>query len=435
MSTFPDYYIKDWFNDKQRMLISNTREFVEKEIFPRRTEIDDDKDHKKHIEPILKKWAEMGMQCPVFPPEYGGMGVTPDDFSFPTQLAITEEFGRGDSGICMHMVCTWWAAFPMIMANNTYLMEKYGPMLAGKELKTAGYNMTEPHGGCNQENRWNEARGIRTTVKKDGNEWVVNGEKMWASNVAIADLVLVLCNEDYTKGRDGLAHIFHPSPHKGVTYGKWERKAGYEGDVNAAAFYDDLRVPLEYRASGPDAPAGTDADLHDCIIMYGRPFNSAMMVGQMQAVLELVLDFTKDRTASGKIQRNHSMVAGIIADMAAAIEHCRTYYLWMGQLIQNLDSYKPGETHTGAWIMGRAAASKVFTGDMCVMVMNKAIELTGSYGYTRDYYIEKYWRDSKINQIVEGGAQLGRLDTAAGWYDLKPTHLTDEDVKSGRYLE
>lgn len=156
-----------------------------------------------------------------------------------------------------------------------------------------------------------------------------------------------------------------------------------------------------------------------------------MMVGQMQAVLEIVLDFTKDRNASGKIQRNHSMVAGIIADMAAAIEHCRTYYLWIGRLIDNLNFYKPGENHMGEWIMGRASASKIFTADMCVVIMNRAIELTGSYGYSREYCIEKYWRDSKINQIVEGGAKLGRLDIAAGWYDLEATHFTLEDATEG----
>lgn len=424
MSRIPDYYLSAKFNDQQQMMIETVRKFVEKEMFPVRREIDQDKDHTKHIEPILKKWASIGMQCPFLPEEYGGQGMSPDGLNFPTLLAMVEELGRGDLGIAMHILCTWWTAFPMLMADNKFLLEKFGKKLSGTEFFTAGYNMTEPHGGCNVENRWNEARAIRTRLKKDGNEWVLSGEKMWASNVAVADLVMVLCNEDYKKGRDGLALLYHPSPMKGVTFGKWEEKAGYEGDVNAAAFYDELRVPLEYRCAGP----GLDADYHDSIIMYGRPFNSAMMCGAMQAVFDIVLDFTSSRTASGKRQRDHSICAGMIADMAAAIEHCRVYYLWLGDLIDNLGENKPGETHTGEWIMGRASASKVFTGDLCVFVMNKAIELMGSYGYSREYLVEKYWRDSKINQIVEGGAQLGRLDAAAGWYDLEATHITLEDV-------
>ena len=424
----PEYYIKDWFNDEQKMIIATARKFTEENIFPHRTEVDDDKDHKKVIDPVLRKWAEIGMQCPIIPEEYGGVGLGPEKLNSSTLLAVREELSRGDAGICMHITCTWWAMTPAIMANNKAILGKWGPVFSGKEFKTAGFNMTEPHGGCNQENRWSEGRGIRTRVKREVNEWVINGQKLWASNVAIADLVLVLCNEDYTKGRDGIALIYHPSPYEGVTYGKWERKAGYEGDVNAATFYDDVRVPLEMRVAGP----GTDADILESILMTARLTNSAMMVGQMQAVLELVLDFTKDRNASGKIQRNHSMVAGIIADMAAAIEHCRTYYLWIARLIDNLDSYKPGEKRNGKWIMSRTSASKVFTGDMCVMVMNKAMELTGSYGYSREYCIEKYWRDSKINQLVEGGAQLGRLDVAAGWYDLEATRFTLEDVVTGK---
>lgn len=181
------------------------RKFVDNEIMPVRHLIDDDKDHKL-IKKILQAMTDIGHQKAAFPEEYGGSNMI---LTLPAPI-IHEELGRGDSGRC--------------------------------------FSMTEPggpHGGgvCDIENPTLEGKKIRTIAKLEGNEWVINGRKMWGSNAGDADVYCVLCTTDPNLGDEGIALIYVPADAKGLSFGKFENKAGMESDRNCAMFLDNVRVP------------------------------------------------------------------------------------------------------------------------------------------------------------------------------------------------
>ena len=385
---------------------------VEKEIMPVRHQIDDDTDHTL-VKKILQGLTNVGMQKGAFPPEYGGLGAS----SVVSASVMHEELSRGDSGICTAFNVTTWAWMPAFVAGNKAVLDEFAPMFCGEELKLGCFAMTEPGGahgggGCDIENPSMHGKKIRTIAKLDGDEWVINGQKMWTSNSGVADLYCVLCTTDPEKGEEGIAMIYVPATAKGLSFGKWEKKAGMEADVNSAMYLEDVRVPKAFRAAGP----GKDAELLHFNVILARVLTAASGLGNAQATFETVLKYTGERIVADKPIRDHSIAAGMLADMAIGIETARTYYLMAAYMIDHPEIYGPPMSD---FVLSRASIAKVHAAEVAVMVTNKAMELMGSYGYVRDYNVEKYWRDCKIVQLWEGGAQLGRFDVCRGYYDCK----------------
>ncbi len=210
--------------------------------------------------------------------------------------------------------------------------------------------------------------------------------------------------------RTGVALIYVPKDTPGLSFGKPEQKMGMKvTDFNTAIYFDDVRVPKWYRAGGP----GIDWQLFRNNVSWGRLTSAPMTLGNAQAVLDIIIEYTRTRTYGGKPVRNHSLQAAMIADMAIGIESARAFYLSVAAMFNNRKKYgNPNEDY----LMARASAAKVYACDVTEMVCNRAMELMGSYGYAREYHVEKYLRDSKIIQIWLGGGQLGRLDVVQSYY-------------------
>ena len=396
------------------MLRDAVRELVEKEIMPVRQQIDDDKDHVL-VKGLLEKLAGLGFLKGIFPEKYGGIG---GQGSFVSSCLATEEISRGDAGLAVVLGCCSWAFAPAIRANNEAVMEYFAPMFCGDELKIGCFNMTEPGGlegggGCDIENLQLQGRRIFTTAVLDGDEWVLNGEKIWASNSGIADAYCMVCTTDPELGDDGIALIYVPGDAEGLSFGEFENKAGMSADRNTTTYLDNVRVPKSFRAAGP----GKDAELFHINLTAGRIGSAAMSVGNAQGAFERVLDFTSDRVVgkNPKPIRDHSIAAGMLADMAVGIETARLAYL---QAAWRFDHPQEYGAHDSLKQLSSASIAKVHAADVAVSVTNRAMELMGSYGYVRDYDVEKYWRDSKMIQLWEGGAQLGRFDVCRAYYDL-----------------
>ena len=403
-------YLDIFLKEEDRMTANVIRNFVEKEIMPVRQQIDDDKDH-KIVKRILQGLTDIGVQKSAFPSEYGGGNSK----SVVSAAVIHEELGRGDSGVTTAATVTTWAFLPAIIANNKAVLDRFAPQFCGEELKMGCFAMTEPGGahgggGCDIENPSLYGKKIRTTARLDGNEWVITGQKMWASNSGAADAYCVLCTTDPELGDKGMALIYVPAEAKGVSFGKNEKKAGMQGDKNCSMFLDDVRVPREFRAAGP----GVDAELMHNNVLVARILTGALAVGNAQGAFEAVLKFTGERVVADKPIRQHSICAGMLADMAIGIETARSYILSVAYMYDHPETYGPPVSDL---LLSRASIAKVYAADVAVMVTNKAMELMGSYGYVRDYDVEKYWRDCKIIQLWEGGAQLGRFDVCRGYYD------------------
>ena len=401
-----------FITDEHRMVADTYRKFVDKEIMPVRHLVDDDKDHKL-IKKILQAMTDMGHQRAAFPEEYGGANMTS---TLPASM-MHEELGRGDSGIGTAATVSTWAFMPAIMAGNKAVLDHFAPDFCGNELKMGCFSMTEPGGshgggGCDIENPTLQGKKIRTIAKLEGDEWVINGQKMWGSNAGDADVYCVLCTTDPDLGDEGIALIYVPADAKGLSFGKDENKAGMQGDRNCAMYLDDVRVPKEWRAAGPDV----DANLLHGNVVAARINTAALAVGNAQGAFETVLKYTEDRIVADRPIRQHSICAGMLADMAIGIETARAYYLNAAYMFDHPEIYGPPYENT---MLSRGSIAKVYAADVAVMVTNKAMELMGSYGYVREYNVEKYWRDCKIIQLWEGGAQLGRFDVCRGYYDCQ----------------
>lgn len=386
------------------------RSFVEKEVMPVRQQIDDDKEH-KIVTKILQGLVDIGHQKAPFPSEYGGGNMA----SMVSAAIMHEELSRGDGGIACSANVTTWAFVPALIAGNKTVLDAFAPAFCGDKLKMGCFAMTEPGGphgggGCDLENPTLHGRKIRTIARLEGDEWVINGQKMWASNSGVSDAYCVLCTTDPNLGDEGVALIYVPSSARGLSFGKFENKSGMQADKNCPVYFDNVRVPKGFRAAGP----GKDAELLHNNVIAARINTGASAVGLAQATFEAVLKYTGDRIVADRPIRQHSICAGILADMAIGIETARNYCITAAYMYDHPETYGPP---TSDFMLSRTSIAKVYAADVAVSVTNRAMELMGSYGYVRDYDVEKYWRDCKIIQLWEGGGQLGRFDVCRGYYE------------------
>jgi len=403
----PDIFL----TDQDRLVLQVIRAFVEREILPVRQQIDDDKDH-VIVRRILQGLFDLGLMRAALPQEHGGLTPTGTRASTLTTCLVLEEISRGESGIAVAASVTTWALTPAVVAGNEAVLRVVGEMFSGSEFRLGCFAMTEPGAGCDIENlRVLRGRPIQTKAMLDGDEWVINGAKRFPSNAGVADIYCVVCQTDPDLGEEGVALIYVPSPWEGLSFGKFENKAGMQADRNCDIYFDNVRVPRQYRAAGPN----TDAQLMKRNLTIGRVASAAMAVGNAQAAFERVLDYSGTRVVQGKPIRQHSMCAGMLADMAIGIETARAYYLQTAYMLDRPEVY--GEPDSDV-VLSRASLAKVYASDVAIMVTNKAMELMGSYGYMREFDVEKYWRDCKEIQLWLGGAQLARLDVARGYYEL-----------------
>jgi alkylation response protein AidB-like acyl-CoA dehydrogenase len=404
--SYPDIFL----TDQDRLIAQVVRRFVEREIMPVRRQIDDDKEH-RIVRNILQGLFNLGLMR-------AGVRVGGDDavggggVGAVATCVVMEEIARGDSGVAVATGVTTWAIAPAAVARNREVLSVLGEMFSGPELRLGCFAMTEPASGCDIENlAAMKGKPIQTRAVLDGDDWVINGAKRFPSNAGIADIYCVVCQTDPALGEEGIALIYVPSPWEGLSFGAFENKAGMQADRNCDIFFDNVRVPRQYRAAGP----GEDARLMKRNLTIGRAGSASMAVGNAQAAFEAVVEYAGARIVEGKPIRQHSMCAGMLADMAIAIDTARTYALQVAYMLDRPKTY--GEPDSDE-MLAKASMAKVYACDAAIMVTNRAMELMGSYGYMREFDIEKYWRDCKEIQLWLGGSQLGRLDAARGYYDL-----------------
>ncbi|MFW6113900.1 MAG: acyl-CoA dehydrogenase family protein [Actinomycetota bacterium] len=390
-----------------RMLLEVVHEFIDREIIPLRREIEaSTRSDFELVREVQRKMLGLGLQSAFLPPEYGGWNLT----SALTYCLALEECGRGDAASIAAMGGGAWAFRPACIAENKAVLDEFGPNFASDDLYVACFAMTEPSGGCNIEHLDMKGKGIHTRAELDGDEWVINGAKVWPTNSGISDVYCVVCNTDPSLGDEGIALIYVPFPTEGFSFGRFEDKAGFRSSREGDFYFDNVRVPREWRAAGP----GKDAELlHDNLI-FARLFSAPWALGIAQGAFDEAMAFTSERKVAGKPIRQHSVAANILADMAIAIQVGRDSYVNAAYMFDHPELY--GKRNT-KFMISRSSVAKVFCCDAAVMVTNKAMELMGSYGYASSYHVEKYWRDNKIIQLWEGGGQLGRMDVVRGYYD------------------
>ncbi len=407
-------YAGAMINEEDLEIAKAVHEFVDKEIMPRRLDLDggwhhDEKLARDTFDKLHKGLVDLGAQRAFFPEKYGGLGLR----STAAQMMLLEEIARGDLGLSLHLGVIYWVLGPAFMARRSNLLDQFLPKICDDKPHACCMALTEPEGGVNVEDPAQHGRAIATRAELDGDEYVINGEKIWPSCSGIADITyLTLCTTDPKKGDEGIALIYVPPDVDGLSFGKPLEKMGFcWSDINTEIFFDNVRVPKENRVAGP----GKDAQILHNSIAGGRVGSASYAVGGAQACLEEVIEYTKDREIVGKPVRERSLHAGMIGEMVMAIDAARAYYLQAAYMIDSRAYGRPGEP----LMLSKTTGAKVFSCDIAVLVTNKAMELMGAYGYSPEFNIEKYLRDVKMIQLWEGGAQLGRLDVTRGYYPFE----------------
>ena len=411
-------YPECFVDEEQRMMQKMFADFTDNEIIPVRDKLDDDVTHENLVTPILKKLqVDLGSQKNMIPKEYGGNEL----LSIVSGALKQEQIARGDYGISMSSAVTDWGWTPATLAYlmaptpeakawGKAVLDEFAPMFTGDELRAACFNMSEPESACDIENLTNEGKTVRVRAKLEGNEWVINGNKFWASNAGIADLNCVICNMDPKMGKDAFALIYVPEPWPGVSHGKFEVKCGMQADRNTSTYFDNVRVPKEWGISGPVAWS-----LFETAAAAPFPLNTGNMIGILQGAFDVLVQYTGERVAGGRPVNQHLSAAMILGEMASLITIGRAAFLELAHEYDRMDIYGMWTTdsmsakgHAVHSYISRAAAEMIL----------KGMEVMGCYGYVRENHYEKYFRDIPIAKLVMGGSHIGYFSVCKQFYDL-----------------
>jgi acyl-CoA dehydrogenase len=365
-------------SDEQRELRRLAREFAEKEIRPKAAEYDEQQTHPADI---VAKAHEVGLMNPHIPEAYGGLGLPGFD-----GMLIGEELSWGCSGIAVSIVANTLGAAPVMLAGSDEQKARWLPPLVESPM-LCSFGLTEPNAGS-------DVSGIQTTAVREGDEYVINGSKMFITNAGHADWLVVFASTDKSKGHRGLSAFVVPTELDGVVVEKHLDKMGQRATDTSAIAFSDVRVPAEHRLG----EEGEGFKIAMRTLDFTRPGTAAGAVGVAQAAFDYAVDYAKTRVQFGQPIAMNQGVNFLVADMATEIEAAR---LLVWQAAWLLDQGKRATL--------QSSFAKRFAADTAMKVTTDAVQIFGGYGYIKEYPVEKLMRDAKLFQIYEGTSQIQRL--------------------------
>jgi acyl-CoA dehydrogenase len=373
-------------SEDQEQLRALAREFTEKEVAPRAAHHDATGEYPKEI--CRKAW-ELGLMNTHIPEAYGGPGLGVLD-----GCIIAEEIAAGCTGIGTAMEANTLAEGPVIIGGSEEQKKRIlTPMV--EEFRLAAYCVTEPEAGS-------DVLGIKSLARKVGDDYVLNGSKMWITNGDVADWYFVVAYTDPARKHKGMSAFYVPRAADGIEVGKKEQNMGQRASDTRAVTFNDVRVP-KADLLGQE---GQGWLLAMAAFDHSRPVVSAAAVGLARSAMTHAVRYAKERSAFGVPIAKHQAIAFMIADMAMKIEAAR---LLVWESAWRIDR---GERNTK-----EAAFAKAFGADTAMEVALNAVQIFGGYGFSREYPVEKLMRDAKVFQIYEGTSQIQRLIIAKEIFD------------------
>ena len=372
--------------DEQKMIQELTRKIAHDKIQPVAAKYDQTEEFPWDIIKIL---AQSDLFAIFMPQEYGGTLQLPEGQNVGGVLNLciaTEELSRACGGIAVCYAASALGTFPIVLFGDEQQKKKYLPDLASGK-KIAAFGLTEPEAGS-------DAANIKTTAKKEGNQYVLNGTKHFITNGGEAQVYTVIAMTDKTKGARGASAFIVEKGTPGFTFGKKEEKLGIRASVTSELVFTDCKIPKENLLSKEGMGFIITMKTFD----ISRPGVAAQAVGIAQGALDLALNYSKERQQFGKSISSFQGIQWMLADMATKVEAARSLVYAVARMVD-----------TGRRDVGRESAmAKLFASDVAMEVTTDAVQIFGGYGYMKDYPVEKYMRDAKITQIYEGTNQIQR---------------------------
>jgi alkylation response protein AidB-like acyl-CoA dehydrogenase len=367
------------FTPEQEQLRRSVREFADAEIKPHIREWDEG-----NIFPleVIKKCGQLGYLGAIFPEEYGGAGLGYIDYCI-----IIEELARVDPSVGLIV-----AAHNSLCTNHIYTAanqsqkERYLPKLTTGEW-IGCWSLTEPEAGS-------DAAGTRTTALRDGGEWILNGGKTFTTNAHYADVCVAMAVTDRAAQHHGISAFILEKGTPGFTAGKKEDKLGMRASDTGEVLFQDCRLPGS-QLCGKEGEGFVDSLR---ILDGGRISIAALSVGTALGAYDAALHYSKQRKQFGRFISEFQAIQFKLADMATQIDAAR--------LLTYRAAHKKNQ---GQRISKESAMAKLFASEMAVDVCNEAVQIHGGYGFTKDYPVEKFYRDVKLCTIGEGTSEIQRL--------------------------
>ncbi len=364
--------------EEQRALRGLAHDFAAREIRPKAAEYDE---HQTHPADVVAKAHEVGLMNPHIPEELGGAGLGGMEGAL-----IGEELCWGCSGIGTTIVANILGALPVLLAGTEEQKREWlGPLL--EEPILCSFALTEPGAGS-------DVSGIQTTAVRHGDDYVLNGSKMFITNAGQAGWFTVFASTDQAAGHRGLTAFVVPGNADGVTIEKHLDKMGQRATDTSALAFQDVRVGAGNRLG----EEGEGFKIAMQTLDNTRPGTAAGAVGVARAAFEHAVEYSKERVQFGQPIAMNQGVNFLVADMATEIEAAR---LLVWQAAWLIDQGKRATLES--------SYAKRFAADTAMKVTTDAVQIFGGYGYMKEYPVEKLMRDAKLFQIYEGTSQIQRL--------------------------
>ncbi|MGD8996992.1 MAG: acyl-CoA dehydrogenase [Anaerolineae bacterium] len=366
-------------SEEHRMLQRMVREFAEREIAPRAEEIDATDEFP---DDLFRRMGEVGLLGLPFPSQYGGSGA-----DYHAMVIALEEIARVSGSVAITLDAhTSLCCEPIYRFGTEEQRQKYLPDLAYGH-KIGAFGLTEPQAGS-------DAGATQTRARRDGDDWVINGQKIYITNGSIADVVVFTAKTDPEKGTRGISSFIVEKGTPGFQPGRDEKKMGLKGSVTSELFFEDCHIPAENLLG--EENQGFKQFL--ITLDAGRVAIAAMAVGLAQGAYERSIGYAKHREQFGRPIADFQAIRWMLADMATEIDAARMM------------------VHRAAWLKEQgqrytreASMAKLLASEMSERVCHRAIQIHGGYGYVREYEVERMYRDQRLCQIGEGTNEIQRL--------------------------
>lgn len=365
--------------EEHEMIRKMVRDFAKNEVAPTAAERDEEE---RFDMDIFKKMAELGLTGIPWPEEYGGIGS-----DYLAYCIAIEELSKvcASTGVTLS-AHTSLAGWPIYKFGSEEQKQKYlRPMAQGETI--GAYGLTEPGSGS-------DSGAMRTTAVADGDDYILNGTKIFITNGGIADTYVVFALTDPASRQKGTSAFIVEKDFTGFSVGKKEKKLGIRSSPTTELIFENCRVPKE-NLLGKE---GEGFKIAMMTLDGGRNGIAAQAVGIAQGALDAAVDYAKEREQFGKPIAAQQGIGFKLAEMATSVEAARLL------------------TYQAAWLESEglpygkeSAMSKLFAGDAAMKVTTEAVQVFGGYGYTKDYPVERYMRDAKITQIYEGTQEIQKL--------------------------
>src|SRR5512146_22841 len=367
--------------EEQRVWQKTVHDFVAKEVQPKAHEVDVTSEFNWTA---THKMGPLGLLGLNIPEQYGGAGVD----AVSAAIAL-EEIGWGCGSTALAIAAhNGLGTTPIVLFGSEELKQKWLPLVASGQNKLAALALTEPGAGSDVQG------GVVTKAVKEGNEWVINGAKMWCTNASIAEYIITLVRTDPKGGSRSLSQILVPTNSSGLTIGPAEKKMGLHGSPTHGVTYENVRVPL----SNVIGEEGKGLQQTLVTLDGGRIGIGAISIGLAQAAFEYAVNYARERKAFGKPIAEQEAIQWMLADAATELEAARYLLHHAAWLKENKRPYNK-----------EAAMAKMFATETAERVCRNAIQIHGGYGYSSEYPVERIYRDARLMTIGEGTSEIQRL--------------------------